>query len=80
MHYCVANMPGAVPRTSTMALTNATLSWTMQLAKLGTVEAIRRSEPLATAANVVDGKITCRAVADAFGLEFVSPREAVEAL
>jgi len=80
VHYCVANMPGAVPRTSTMALTNATLSWTLKLAKLGAVEAIRRNDSIATSANVIDGKITCEAVADAFGLEYVSPREAVEAL
>ena len=80
VHYCVANMPGAVPRTSTMALTNATLSWTLKLAKLGPVEAIRSNESIATAANVINGKITCQAVADAFGLEYVSPREAAEAL
>ncbi|MFT5284809.1 MAG: alanine dehydrogenase [Planctomycetota bacterium] len=80
VHYCVANMPGAVPRTSTQALTNATLSWTLKLAQLGTAEAIRQNEPLATAANVVDGKVTCKAVAEAFDLEYVAPREAVEAL
>ncbi len=80
LHYCVANMPGAVPRTSTMALTNATLSWTLDLARMGPVKAIRQSDPLATAANVVLGKVTHPAVAEAFDLEYVPPREAVEAL
>ncbi len=80
LHYCVANMPGAVPRTSTMALTNATLSWTLQLASKGAVRAVRESAPLASAANVIDGRVTHRAVAEAFDLEYVPPREAVEAL
>jgi alanine dehydrogenase len=80
IHYCVANMPGAVPRTSTQALTNATLSWTLKLAARGTVAAIRESGPLAKAANVVGGKVTYQAVAEAFELEYVAPREAVEAL
>jgi len=73
VHYCVANMPGAVPRTSTMALTNATLSWTRQLARSGPVEAMRKSAPIATAANVIAGKITHPAVAEAFDMEFVEP-------
>lgn len=68
LHYCVANMPGAVPRTSTMALTNATLSWTLELAALGPIQAVRKSKPLATAANILAGKITCKGVSDAFGL------------
>ncbi len=68
LHYCVANMPGAVPRTSTMALTNATLRWTLCLAELGPIEAVRRSPPLAKAANVLAGRITCPGVAEAFGL------------
>lgn len=74
LHYCVANMPGAVPRTSTMALTNATLRWTERLATLGTWKAIQSSHELATAANVLDGRVTCRGVADAFeGIEFHEP-------
>jgi len=77
LHYCVANMPGAVPRTSTMALTNATLSWTLALANQGPVEAMRRSRPLELAANVVNGRITCQGVADAFGLESVSVEQAL---
>jgi alanine dehydrogenase len=74
LHYCVANMPGAVPRTSTLALTNATLSWTLELAGLGPVRAVRESVPLAKAANVLAGRITCRGVAEAFGM----PLEAAE--
>ena len=76
LHYCVANMPGAVPRTSTMALTNATLSWTLQLAELGPVKAVQSSKPLAKAANVLGGRITCKGVAEAFGMKL----EPVEAL
>jgi alanine dehydrogenase len=75
VHYCVANMPGAVPRTSTMALTNATLSWTLTLAELGCTRAVRDSQPLATAANVLNGKITHPGVAAAFGLKHVRPQE-----
>ena len=75
VHYCVANMPGAVPRTSTMALTNATLSWTLALAELGCARAVRESQPLATAANVLNGKITHPGVAEAFGLKHVRPQE-----
>ncbi len=75
LHYCVANMPGAVPRTSTHALTHATLEWTLRLAALGPIEAIRRSRPLATAANVIAGQVTCPGVAQAFGMELVPPEE-----
>ncbi len=73
LHYCVANMPGAVPQTSTMALTNATLTWTLKLAAMGASKAITESGPLATAANVIAGQLTCPAVAEAFGMDFVSP-------
>src|SRR5262249_29139820 len=52
VHYCVANMPGVVPHTSTHALTNATLSYALAIADLGVVEALRRSAPLRHAANV----------------------------
>ena len=68
LHYCVANMPGAVPRTSTLALTNATLSWTLELAGLGPIKAVQKSKALASAANILAGKITCKGVSDAFGL------------
>ena len=76
VHYCVANMPGAVPRTSTLALTNATLEWTLRLARLGAEEAARGSEPLRKAANIVGGELTCEAVAEAFGMGWVDPLEA----
>ena len=76
IHYCVANMPGAVPRTSTFALTNATAPWAIRLAKLGTRAALQ--DPiLRTAANAIDGKVTHPGVADAFGYEFVSPEKAL---
>ena len=80
IHYGVANMPGAVPRTSTFALTNATLSWTIKLADLGPIGAIEKSAELRAAANVVAGKITYQAVADAFGLPYTPPLEAVRAI
>jgi alanine dehydrogenase len=76
VHYCVANMPGAVPRTSTFALTNATAPYARMLADLGPVKAL--DDPvLATAANVLAGKVTCRGVAEAFDLEFVEPKHAL---
>jgi alanine dehydrogenase len=74
IHYCVANMPGAVPQTSTYALTNATLPFVRKLAD-GGLQALRESPELASAANVVNGKITYRSVAAAFGLDHV-PLEA----
>jgi len=70
LHYCVANMPGAVPRTSTFALTNATLPYTLRLAKMGAAAAIRDDAALRSAANVIGGKIVYKAVAEAFGLEY----------
>ncbi|MDF1798868.1 MAG: alanine dehydrogenase [Planctomycetota bacterium] len=73
LHYCVANMPGAVPQTSTVALTNATLEWTLKLAKLGTSKAITESKPLATAANIIGGKLCYPAVAEAFDMEYTAP-------
>jgi len=79
IHYCVANMPGAVPRTSTFALTNATLPWTLRLAELGAKRAITESPELASAANVIGGQVTYQAVADAFDLPFTEPKEAVAA-
>ncbi len=80
VHYCVANMPGAVPRTSTFALTNATLPYTLQLAKMGPARAVRESAPLATAANTIAGKLTCAPVAEAFGMEYTPVHDAVAAI
>jgi len=76
VHYCVANMPGAVPRTSTYALTNATLPYTLELARLGPIEAIRQSSALRSAANTIAGKLTCEPVAQAFEMDWTRPEEA----
>ncbi|MQS14675.1 alanine dehydrogenase [Streptomyces kaniharaensis] len=70
--YCVANMPGAVPNTSTYALTNATLPYVVELANRGWKEALRRDPALAKGLNVHEGQIAFPAVAEAFGLESVS--------
>jgi alanine dehydrogenase len=69
--YCVANMPGAVPNTSTYALTNATLPYIVELANKGWVEALRRDPALAKGLNTHDGKVVYREVAEAHGLEHV---------
>jgi len=69
-HYCVANMPGAVPITSTKALTNATLPYVEAIADHGLGEAVARDRALARGVNVLDGKITYEAVADAHGLDY----------
>jgi alanine dehydrogenase len=68
-HYCVANMPGAVPRTSTIALNNSTIKFGMLIAKNGLEKAIELSKPLKAGVNTYDGKVTCQGVADAFNLE-----------
>jgi alanine dehydrogenase len=70
IHYCVANMPGAVPITSTKALTNATLPYVDEIADHGLREAIARDPALARGVNVIDGKITYEAVAEAHGLPY----------
>jgi alanine dehydrogenase len=75
-HYCVANMPGAVPITSTNALTNATLPYVEAIADYGLAEAVARDPALARGVNVVEGKVTYEAVADAHGLDYL-PLEAV---
>jgi alanine dehydrogenase len=68
--YCVANMPGAVPHSSTYALANATLPYTVELANRGWKEAVRLDEPLAEGVNVVHGSLTCEPVAEAHGLPY----------
>jgi alanine dehydrogenase len=73
VHYCVANMPGAVGRTSTYALTNATFPPLLQIASRGWRAACRAHEPLLHGLNIVSGKITNRAVAETFGLPHVDP-------
>ena len=72
IHYCVANMPGAVARTSTFALNNATLPFVLRLADLGADAAMRADSHLAAGLNVAGGKIRHAAVAEALGLEFVA--------
>jgi alanine dehydrogenase len=76
-HYCVANMPGAVPVTSTYALTNATLPYALALADLGVTEAVRRNPGLRPGVNVAAGKVTHPAVAEGVGAEHVPVEEAL---
>ncbi|MCI5663398.1 MAG: alanine dehydrogenase [Mediterranea sp.] len=76
VHYAVANIPGAVPFTSTMALTNATLPYTVALACKGWEKACQDNPALAAGVNVVNGKITYKAVADVFGLPYTPWNEA----
>jgi alanine dehydrogenase len=71
IHYCVANMPGAVAKTSTMALTNATLPYAVEIANKGWKRAMQESEEIKLGANVIHGKVTYQGVADAFDLEYV---------
>jgi alanine dehydrogenase len=80
VHYCVANMPGAVPRTSTFALSNATRPFILALANKGLQKALEDDAHLRNGLNVHNGKVTCRAVADALGLPFTLPGEALAAL
>jgi alanine dehydrogenase len=68
--YCVANMPGAVPHTSTHALANATLPYTLSIANLGWQRAVRANHALAEGVNVADGQVVYKPVADAHGLEY----------
>lgn len=72
VHYCVANMPGAVPRTSTIALTNATLPYTRMLANLGFDKAVRQNAGLAEGVNVYKGEITYEAVATSQGRKYTA--------
>ena len=76
VHYCVANMPGAVARTSTFALNNATLPFALALADKGWRQALKDDPHLRAGLNVHDGKITCKPVADAHGLPY-TPAESV---
>jgi alanine dehydrogenase len=73
VHYGVANMPGGVPRTSTLALTNATFPYAKELAKKGWKQALKDNAALKKGLNIVDGKVTYPAVAEAFGLPFTPP-------
>ena len=77
VHYCVTNMPGAVPRTSTFALNNATLPFVLALADKGWREAVRADPHLRAGLNVHDGRIVCPPVARALGLEVIPPEAAL---
>jgi len=79
VHYCVANMPGGVARTSTYALNNVTLPHTLRIANLGWREALRVDRHLLNGLNVWDGQITCAPVAEARGLPFTNPEKAIAA-
>ena len=70
LHYCVANIPGAVPYTSTLALTNATMPYVLQLANKGWEQACRENEELRKGLNIVDGKVIYKPVAEAWGLPY----------
>jgi alanine dehydrogenase len=70
VHYCVANMPGAVPRTSTLALTNATLPYAVEIANKGWKAAMEGNNEIKLGANVVNGRVTYNAVADSFSLDY----------
>ena len=77
VHYCVANMPGAVPRTSTFALNNATLPYILNLANKGYKQALLDDKHLLNGLNVIDGKVTCQSVAVNLGYEYVAPAVAL---
>ena len=79
VHYCVANMPGAVPITSTRALTNVTLPYVEGIAEHGVLDAIRRDPELAPGVNVMGGRVTYEAVAEAHGLDYTPLDDALAA-
>ncbi len=78
VHYCVTNMPGAMPMTSTLALTNATMPYALELANRGYAEAIRRHKGIASGANIVHGTICHRGVAEASGLPYLPVEETLK--
>jgi alanine dehydrogenase len=80
VHYCVANMPGGVARTSTLALTNATMPFTVALANKGAKQAMLDDSHLMAGLNVLGGKITYKPVADVLGYEYVAPEAAISTL
>jgi len=77
VHYCVANMPGGVPRTSTLALNNATLPYALELANKGYREALLADPGLLAGLNVYEGKLTYQAVANALGLNYIDAQQAL---
>jgi len=80
VHYCVANMPGAVPNTSTYALNNVTLPYAMALADKGVKQALLDSPHFMEGLNVCQGKVTYEAVAHDLGYDYVDPTTALSAL
>jgi alanine dehydrogenase len=77
VHYCVANMPGGVPRTSTLALNNATLPYLVELADKGYEKALKEDKNFLAGLNIYKGQVTYKAVADVFGYKYISPIEAL---
>ncbi|BCG56821.1 alanine dehydrogenase [Paenibacillus sp. URB8-2] len=77
LHYSVANMPGAVAKTSTIALTNVTVPYALQIAGKGALKAVQENEGLLNGVNIANGKITCKAVADALGEEYYTVAQAM---
>ena len=77
VHYCVANMPGGVPRTSTLALNNAILPFLNKLADDGYEKALKEDKNLLAGLNICKGNVTYKAVADVFGYKYLSPNEAI---
>ncbi|RWZ59776.1 alanine dehydrogenase [Halobacillus fulvus] len=78
LHYAVANMPGAVPRTSTIGLTNVTVPYALQLANKGYMKAFQDNEALLKGLNTMKGYVTYQAVAEAMGLEYADPKEFIK--
>jgi alanine dehydrogenase len=77
VHYCVTNMPGGVPRTSTLALNKATIPFLTKLADKGYEKAFKEDKNFLAGLNVFKGQVTHKAVADTFGNKYVSPKEAL---
>ena len=77
VHYCVANMPGGVPRTSTLALNKATLPFLLKLADNGYQKALKDDKNFLEGLNIFKGNVTHKAVADVFGYKYVSPEKAL---
>jgi len=78
VHYCVANMPGGVPRTSTLALNNATLPFLVKLANKGYQKALAEDKNFLAGLNVYKGHVTYKAVADVFGHEYFDPLKVLQ--
>lgn len=78
VHYCVNNMPGAVPKTSTYALTNATFPYVLELANNGWAKAASENSDILSGLNLVKGKITCKGIAEAFRLKFVEAKSILQ--